>query len=221
MYWYLKVIKEYANFKGRARRKEYWMFLVFNMLFAIVALIIDNVAGIAQRELGVGPIYLLYAIFSFIPSLAVVSRRLHDTGKSGWMVLVSLIPFIGGIWLLVLLATEGDAKVNEYGQDPKNPEADDFIETEATVNNSDTIILLVVIWMFINRMMWSIMPLIMGNFFSDDIFRTINKFTSLIWAFIPLTLAFTVKDKSKQMILFIIGGLYLLNGLYETVMQFM
>ncbi len=120
MNWYLKVLKQYADFNGRARRKEYWMFVLFNIIFAICAIFIDNIIGTAIDGIGYGIIYLLYTLAVFIPGLAVTVRRLHDIGKSGWMILVGLIPFIGGIWLLVLTVTEGNSGANEYGPDPKN-----------------------------------------------------------------------------------------------------
>lgn len=113
MKWYLKVLKQYADFSGRARRKEYWMFFLFNIIFAITAAIIDVVAGTE-------PIfYLLYVIGVFLPGLAVGVRRLHDTGKSGWWFFIALIPLIGSIWLLVLFATDGDSSDNKYGPNPK------------------------------------------------------------------------------------------------------
>ena len=119
MNWYLKVLKQYADFSGRARRKEYWMFVLFNMIFAIVAMILDNVLGIAMEEIGYGPLYGLYALAMLIPGLAVAVRRLHDVGKSGWMILIALIPLIGSIWLLVLMVTDSNAGENQYGQNPK------------------------------------------------------------------------------------------------------
>ena len=118
MNWYLAVLKNYAVFSGRASRREYWMFTLFNLIFAIVAAILDNVLGIAMKETGYGPIYLLYALATLIPSLAVSVRRLHDTSKSGWFLFVGLIPCIGGIWLLILMITEGDVGRNTYGADP-------------------------------------------------------------------------------------------------------
>lgn len=123
MEWYLKVVRDnYTNFNGRARRKEYWMFALFNIIFAIVAMILDNVLGIAMEEIGYGPLYGLYALALFIPGLAVGVRRLHDVGKSGWMMLIALIPLIGSIWLLVLFVTEGNKGSNKYGEDPKDNE---------------------------------------------------------------------------------------------------
>ena len=119
MNWYLKVLKQYADFSGRARRKEYWMFALFNMIFAIVAMILDNVLGIAMEGIGYGPLYGLYVLAMFIPGLAVGVRRLHDVGKSGWMFLIVLIPFVGGIWLLVLLCTDSQLENNKWGQNPK------------------------------------------------------------------------------------------------------
>lgn len=119
MNWYLKVLKQYADFSGRARRKEYWMFVLFNMIFAIVAMILDYVLGIAMEEIGYGPLYGLYALAMLIPGLAVAVRRLHDVGKSGWMILIALIPLIGLIWLLVLMVTDSNAGENQYGQNPK------------------------------------------------------------------------------------------------------
>ncbi|WP_445713055.1 DUF805 domain-containing protein [Flavobacterium sp.] len=119
MNWYLKVLKQYADFSGRARRKEYWMFVLFNMIFAIVAMILDNVLGIAMEGIGYGPLYGLYVLAMLIPGLAVAVRRLHDVGKSGWMILITLIPLIGAIWLLVLMVTDSNPGENQYGQNPK------------------------------------------------------------------------------------------------------
>ncbi len=128
MEWYLKVLKNYVGFSGRARRKEYWMFVLFNVIFAIVAMVLDNVLGLASKELGYGPIYGLYALAMILPSLAVAARRLHDIGKSGWWQLIALIPIIGVIVLIVWYATDGDRGDNAYGPDPKAGEG-----TAATV----------------------------------------------------------------------------------------
>jgi uncharacterized membrane protein YhaH (DUF805 family) len=113
MNWYLKVLKQYADFNGRARRKEYWMFVLFNMIFAFLAISIDNLAGTN------GLFYFLYGLAVFVPGLAVGVRRLHDVGKSGWMLFIALIPIIGSIWLIVLMATDSNVGGNEYGQNPK------------------------------------------------------------------------------------------------------
>ncbi|MCQ4140993.1 DUF805 domain-containing protein [Chryseobacterium sp. EO14] len=120
MKWYLKVLKQYADFSGRARRTEYWMYLLFNLIFAVIAAILDNILGLKfTPEIPYGYLYLLYALVTFLPGLAVSVRRLHDVDKSGWFLFISLIPIIGGIWLLVLYATEGTQGRNQYGDDPK------------------------------------------------------------------------------------------------------
>ncbi len=119
MKWYLQVLRKYADFKGRARRKEYWMFVLFNFIFSIFAMILDNILGTAMEGVGYGLFYILYALAVFIPSLAVSVRRLHDVGKSGWMLLVGLIPIIGAIWLLVLMVTDSKPGENKYGPNPK------------------------------------------------------------------------------------------------------
>ncbi len=217
MNWYLTVLKNYAGFSGRARRKEYWMFVLFNILFAIVALILDNILGIAIEGVGYGPLYGLYALIVLIPGLAVSVRRLHDVGKSGWMLLVALIPLIGAIWLLVLMVTDSNPGENQYGPNPKTIQDGELISDEST---GDTVILLVVIWMFVSRLFWTLIPEFIDNYYSEEWFKPINALMTLIWAVIPIGLAFAIKDKSKQIVLFILGGIYLIYGLYETVMQF-
>ena len=124
MNYYLKVLQNYTTFSGRARRSEYWYFVLFNMIFAITAMIIDNVLGTTFKmgygvSLPYGYVYLLYILVVMIPSLAVAVRRLHDVGKSGWFFLIALIPIIGSIWLLVLLATDSIQGDNKYGSNPK------------------------------------------------------------------------------------------------------
>ena len=122
---YLFCLKNFSNFSGRGNRKEYWMFVLINFLFAMVALILDRVLGtklsFPGNTMGYGIIYMLYNLVVILPSLAAGVRRLHDINKSGWMFLLVLIPCIGGIWLLVLLATEGTKGDNQYGPDPNAP----------------------------------------------------------------------------------------------------
>ena len=124
--WYKKVVFEnYANFTGRARRSEYWYFTLaqFIILLSLVLLgviggsIFDNVLGGFFVAYGV---FVLYSLATLLPTLGVVVRRLHDVGKSGWFYFIAFIPFVGGIWLLVLMCTEGDYGDNDYGSDPKN-----------------------------------------------------------------------------------------------------
>ena len=125
MKWFIKCIKQYADFKGRARRKEYWMFALFYSIFSIAAMLID---AILWEEL---PIFeTLFDLFIFIPYLAVCIRRLHDTGNSGWWVIIALIPIIGTIWLLVLVCSNSEPGTNEWGDNPKEQIVKQSITTE-------------------------------------------------------------------------------------------
>jgi uncharacterized membrane protein YhaH (DUF805 family) len=119
MSWFITVLKKYAVFSGRARRKEYWMYVLFYIIFLIVATILDNVLHTTIGNLPYGWIYSLYALALLIPTLAVAVRRLHDIGKSGWWLLIGLVPFIGGIWLLVLYVRDSQPGDNAYGPNPK------------------------------------------------------------------------------------------------------
>lgn len=122
-YWKNTITKNYANFNGRARRSEYWYYILMNIIIMIGLQILIGIGAATNAPIlaGIlGIVYLIYALGTFIPSLAVAVRRLHDAGKSGWFLLISLIPLIGSIWLLVILCTEGTAGENEYGSDPKN-----------------------------------------------------------------------------------------------------
>ncbi len=120
MNYYLLALKKYAVFNGRASRKEYWMFLLFNIIFSIIAIILDSIFGITIKEIGYGPIYILFILAMFLPALAISVRRLHDIGKSGWMYLIIFIPIIGVIWFLILMVTDSNPEENIYGQNPKH-----------------------------------------------------------------------------------------------------
>lgn len=112
-------MKQYAVFSGRARRTEFWMFALFNFIFAMVASIIDTAIGSKLGILQFGIFYLIYSLAVLIPGLAVSVRRLHDIGKSGWMVLINLIPLIGLIWFIVLTVKDSQPGENQYGTYPK------------------------------------------------------------------------------------------------------
>jgi len=122
MNWYLDVLRKYAVFSGRARRKEYWYFTLFNVLIHIGLSILDSAAGFSSAEYSMGVLGGIYALAVLIPSLAVSVRRLHDTGRSGWWLLIGLIPVIGFIVLLVFMVTDSNPGQNLYGPSPKEGE---------------------------------------------------------------------------------------------------
>jgi len=123
MNYYLQAFRQYADFSGRASRKEFWMFFLFNCIAVFVLYFIIGIASIMSYSsdgmTGGGlvlPVLLLwlYVLATFIPNLAITVRRLHDAGESGWMILVSLIPIAGAIWLLVLLCKDSIAGIGDY-----------------------------------------------------------------------------------------------------------
>ena len=118
MKWYFEVLKKYAVFGGRARRKEFWMFTLFNIIITCVLMFTDGFSWqIGQAS--TGPLVGIYTLAVCIPGLAVHVRRLHDTGRSGWWFFIPCVPLIGGIILIFFLIQEGEQGSNDYGPDPK------------------------------------------------------------------------------------------------------
>jgi uncharacterized membrane protein YhaH (DUF805 family) len=213
MNWYIEVFKKYAVFSGRARRKEYWMFTLFNIMFVFIAIILDMNLGTAfehLRKLGFGLFYILYGLGVFIPALAVTVRRLHDVGKSGWMILITLIPIIGAVWLLVLMMTDGNPGENQYGPNVKDSQ-EDYAKTEE--NFRDSIILFAVIWTFIETAFIFITRVADISLANDTIEAT-DVLILLIWTLVPISLAFIIKNKTKKVISIILGVLFLIYGLF-------
>jgi uncharacterized membrane protein YhaH (DUF805 family) len=118
MKWYLQAVRNYFDFSGRARRKEYWYFSLFYFIFAIVIAFICE----ALRSM---LLYYAYILFSIIPALAVAIRRMHDVNKSGWFILIP-------IYNLVLYCTDGTQGPNRFGSDPKRPEFEEFLNESET-----------------------------------------------------------------------------------------
>lgn len=122
MNWYLKCWKQYADFSGRARRKEYWIFSLINYIIIFFLYILQIVMIESTLWLIFPIIFFLYAVAVFLPGLAVNISRLHDIGKSGWWYLIYLIPIIGAIWLTVLMCLDSEPGENQWGENPKEIE---------------------------------------------------------------------------------------------------
>ena len=123
MNWYLEVLKKYAVFSGRARRKDFWFFVLFNIIISIVLAVIDGVTGSFSPEAGMGLLGGIYTLAVLIPGIAVSVRRLHDTERSGWWLLIALVPLIGAIVLLVFMVQDSKPGQNQYGANPKEATA--------------------------------------------------------------------------------------------------
>jgi uncharacterized membrane protein YhaH (DUF805 family) len=121
MRWYMEVLRKYANFSGRARRREYWTFALVNSLIftAFYAIYYIMLARGGSSWTLIAFIFGIYGLIIIIPSWAVVVRRLHDTGRSGWWVFVSIIPLIGELILLFILLADSQQGNNQYGPNPK------------------------------------------------------------------------------------------------------
>ena len=145
MEWMLLPLKRYAQFSGRSRRKEYWMYTLFIILAGIVLTIVDSILGLGGHatltsETGSGGAFYgaianrgllanLFSLATFIPSLAVGVRRLHDTNRSGWWLLLLFVPLIGAIVLLVWFCTPGTSGSNNYGDDPLSNTPEELART--------------------------------------------------------------------------------------------
>ena len=119
MSWYLEALKKYAVFSGRSRRREYWYFVLFNIIVGIVLGWIDALLGTRGSYAGAGLLSGIYGLAVLIPTLAVTVRRLHDIDRSGWWILIGLVPLIGVIVLLVFALLDGTPGDNRYGPNPK------------------------------------------------------------------------------------------------------
>ncbi len=119
MSWYLQVLKKYATFQGRARRKEFWMFTLYNTVFALATLIIGILVGKVLKNNFAYLLFVAYILAILVPSIACGVRRLHDIGKSGALIFINLVPVIGSIWFLILMFKQGITGDNNFGEDPK------------------------------------------------------------------------------------------------------
>jgi uncharacterized membrane protein YhaH (DUF805 family) len=119
MNWFMTAVKKYATFSGRSQRSEYWYFLLFYMIIYIVLAVVDGITGSFSAKSGVGLLTGIFSLAMLLPSLAVTVRRLHDTDRSGWWILIGLIPLIGRIVLLLFLVHDSGTGANRFGENPK------------------------------------------------------------------------------------------------------
>jgi uncharacterized membrane protein YhaH (DUF805 family) len=113
MFWYLSVLFKYAVFDGRSHREEYWTFVLFDLIIILVLIVLSFVVAPFRV------IFVLYMLAVVVPGIAVAIRRLHDIGRSGWWLLISLIPIIGWIVVIVYMAQDSQPGTNQYGPNPK------------------------------------------------------------------------------------------------------
>lgn len=119
MNWYIEVLKKYTEFSGRSRRKEYWYFTLFNIIVSCLFIVLDFILGTFNSEAGYGVLNTIYSLSVLLPAIGVSIRRLHDIGRSGWFLLIGLIPLIGAIVLLIFFVKDSQTGENPYGPNPK------------------------------------------------------------------------------------------------------
>ena len=116
--WYFEVLKKYAVFDGRARRTEYWMYHLFTVIILTILIFLEIVSGDSLKGI-FGMLQWIYLLGVAIPSLAVGIRRLHDTNRSGWWLLLALVPLVGALCVVVLACQDSTPGSNQYGPNPK------------------------------------------------------------------------------------------------------
>ncbi len=118
MTWWIQCWRKYAVFQGRAPRREYWWYVLFTVLAQLVCAMLDTYLGTRHPTARFGLVGAIYALLALLPTVAVTVRRLHDTGRSAWYLLIGLIPLLGAVVLLVFMAQRSESGTNAYGEQP-------------------------------------------------------------------------------------------------------
>ncbi len=212
MRYFIDAFNRYADFHGRSSRTEYWMFVLFNVLFTIIAAIIDFIIF----RIPIGLTYLLYSLVILIPSLAIAVRRLHDSGRSGFMLLVGLIPFIGVIWLLALLLAPSEEKDSAYGDyTPEVLDAQMQIQ-DGDHRKADNAIIILLGWMLFTMLFWRFGPYLEFVPAYGKSYMIVLILQALITGGLSINLAFALKDNSKRVAGLVIVIILLLFDLYRS-----
>ena len=119
MNWFFEALRKFAKFSGRSRRSEYWYFTLVYLILAIILSVLDMATGLYDESIGIGVLSAIFAIAMILPSLSVSVRRLHDTNRSGWWLLIALVPLLGAIVLLIFMVLDSEAGANRFGPNPK------------------------------------------------------------------------------------------------------
>lgn len=215
MHWFIYSLKKYADFSGRARRTEYWMYSLFNLIFLSIAIMLDHLMGWAAPNIGFGPLYGIYTLSITVPSIAVSVRRLHDSGKSGWMVLVGAIPLIGPFWFLYLMLRDSDIGENDFGPDPKSITTGDLVSQKYT----DVALIFTILWMILINLFYRFLPELSPEYYNQAWYFKLNIIINFIWSLLPILIAIAIRNKTMQIILFGIGAIYLVYGWIQLIVN--
>jgi hypothetical protein len=191
------------------------MFSLFNLIFLSVAIMLDNLIGWTAPNIGFGPLYGIYILVVAIPSIAVSVRRLHDTGSSGWLVLVGLVPVVGQVWFLVKMLQDGTQGENRFGRDPKESTTGDLVSTEYT----DSALVFTILWIILANIFYRVLPAISPEYYSETWFLKTSIVLNFIWSLLPILIAIAIRNKTMQIILFGLGALYLVYGWLQLILD--
>ena len=122
MNFFLDALKQYADFSGRATRQQYWMFYLFYLIIYLALTVIEITLGLYDKEVDMGLFTTIFMLGLLIPSLAILARRLHDIGRTGWWILLIVIPFVGALVLLIFAVLDSEYGENKYGNSIKYPQ---------------------------------------------------------------------------------------------------
>lgn len=209
---YFLALRKFTDFDTRTNRTDYWMFTLFNTFFIFLALILDNLLNIQFANF-IGPIRILYGVFIFLPSLAITVRRLHDTNRTGWNILLGIVPGIGTVYLFYLLAAKGDEEENDYLPDDQK----ESISLHESDQYRDAFLVLVLSYFLINSAYIFIANKYFNNFFQTYWYKVVGSIENLIWAFIPIGLALLIKSETKRIAMLIVTALLCLLSFYRTM----
>lgn len=215
MKYYLLAFKNINSSDDRASVKEYWYFVLFNTLFSTIFLAIDIKLGwIKASYIPIGVLNTIYGVICLIPGIMLTIRRLHDSGQRGSMILVGLIPIIGGIWLLVLLLRKGDPEENHYG----SPIVETEEETLRLNKQIQTVLIVYLIWIVLNSIEYQIVK----RFHSFDYYRSgfYNYYSIFLYSIsliTPFLLIALVTNKKIKVILQWIFAIVFLVGIYSFI----
>lgn len=225
--WYAQAWRRYAVGKGRAPRIEFWIWRLYSLAISCAAITLDRMFGIHFEEVGFGPIYILWALATIVPTITVSIRRMQDTGRHGTWILIALLPVAGPIWFLVLTLMPSQDGENAYGPNPSQ-EVDEMGYRTGLAEN---IVTFSILWGLFGMIRWLVLQ--HGfNYFNEDgsgsfwqsphymIYRIMSVY---IWALEPIALVCIIRSRIRRTwLLWIAGAMALFqlgNAFYEIFDQ--
>lgn len=217
---YINAWKKCVLFQGRSSRREYWSFYLINAIISSIALVIDNVFDLNikpfySRKSVIGLVFIVYALVSLLPSIAVFVRRLHDIGKPFGWIFLSFLPIVGSIILLVWLCRKGDKGENKYGEEVE--------ECEVLEKYSDVYIVIVILWLVLESVLSKVLNLLMlkdnvTHYVQSDLYYAYSTFSAIVVALIPILFALTIKNHRKKVVLLVIATIFaVIHYIYVSV----